>query len=90
MNDKEEKRGLIEQIYIATLSAWILGTSTKTRIRSSKTEAEVISEALKFTHAVTDEVDSPLATISSISKTVEKKKLAASNFEKLVGFRWPL
>jgi hypothetical protein len=95
---KEEKDTLQEGAYLsltgkmllASLGAWLVGKVVTTKIRGSQDEITAVSNALMSSRKFQEELNRPGATVESVMAKLRVKQMSASEFERVLGVRWPL
>jgi hypothetical protein len=93
-----ENETLIEGAYInltgklmlASLGAWLVGKFVNTKLRGSRDEIQAVANALMASRRFQDELRSPGATVQSVMDKLRVKQMSASEFERILGVRWPL
>jgi hypothetical protein len=95
---KEEKDTLQEGAYLsltgkmllASLGAWLVGKVVTTKVRGSQDEITAVSNALMSSRKFQEELNRPGATVESVMAKLRVKQMSASEFERVLGVRWPL
>ena len=95
---KEEKDTLQEGAYLsltgkmllASLGAWLVGKVVTTKVRGCQDEITAVSNALMSSRKFQEELNRPGATVESVMAKLRVKQMSASEFERVLGVRWPL
>jgi len=87
---KEGYLNLTGKIFFATLAAWLVGKAVNTKIRGSQQEIQAVMNALTSSRRFQDELRSPGATVQSVIEKLRIKQMSASEFERVLGVKWPL
>ena len=82
--------GTMGKIFFATLGAALVGKIVSTKIRGSRDQIDVITNALMSSRAFQDELSRPGATVDSVIEKLKIKHMSASEFERKFGISWPL
>lgn len=98
MSEKKDSEDLNEgwgisltgKLFLASVGAWIVGKNVNTKIRGNRDEVEAICNALAASKKFQDELRKPGATIESVVEKLRIKQMTASEFERVLGVRWPL
>lgn len=78
------------KIFLASLGAWMVGKVVNTNIRGTSSEIKAVSNALMSSRRFQDELHRPGATVDSVIEKLRIKQMSASEFERVLGIRWPL
>jgi len=89
-NINELRVNLLGKVFFATLGAWLVGKFVNTKLRGSQAEIEAIGNALASSQRFQDELSRPGATVDSVVQKLGVKHMSASQFERVLGVRWPL
>lgn len=81
---------LNDRLFATSLYSLIVGKDAGFKLRASKKEMSALSEVLKATKTLHEELNKEDATLISISSKLHEKNLKAIEFERLFGIRWPL
>jgi hypothetical protein len=81
---------LTGKIMLASLGAWLVGKFVNTKLRGSRDEIQAVANALMASRRFQDELRSPGATVQSVMDKLRVKQMSASEFERVLGVRWPL
>jgi len=95
-SDKED--ALNERLYVnltgklllASLGAWLVGKVVNTKIRGNQDEISAVSNALMASRRFQDELNKPGASVQSVIEKLRVKQMSASEFERVLGVKWPL
>lgn len=90
MSNPEKNKNLTEKLMMTSLCALLTGRSTNIKIRGTQNEIAAVSNALLSTKKLQEELNRPDATVDSVMKKLQLKRAAVSEFENLLGLRWPL
>ena len=74
----------------AAAAAYILGEKSNVKLRGSKKRIKATQVALKASKDLYEELNSPKATLRSISKLLENKRRASLEFKQVTGVSWML
>lgn len=96
--DKREKNTLQEGAYLsltgkmllASLGAWLVGKVVTTKIRGNQNEINAVTNALMSSRKFQEELNRPGASVESVMEKLRVKQMSASEFERVLGVRWPL
>lgn len=80
----------LKKIFLAEISARLVGKSVNSKFYGTQKELNLISEALSASKEFHDELNNPSATLDSVILKLGKKHVAVLNFEKALGFSWPM
>lgn len=86
----ELRVNLLGKVFFATLGAWMVGKMVNTRLRGNRNEIQAIGNALASSRRFQDELSRPGATVDSVVQKLGVKNMSASEFERVLGVRWPL
>lgn len=92
-NVKLEEGGYLNltgKILLASLGAWLVGKVINTKIRGNRDEINAVAAALLASRRFQDELRSPGASIQSVIDKLRIKQMTASEFERVLGVKWPL
>ena len=78
------------KLFLAGLSAWIVGRAAKLRIRGTEEEVKAIAGALLSSRKFQDELSKPGASVKDVINSLNIKNLKGREFEKALGIPWPL
>ncbi len=81
---------LLFKILFAAIGAWIVGRPTNMKIRGSAEEIRAFKNVLLATRNFQDELLNRDATVESVMIKLGLKHGAATEFEHLFKFPWPL
>jgi hypothetical protein len=81
---------LTGKMFIASLGAWLVGKLVNTKIRGSHDEITAVSNALMSSRKFQEELNRPGASVESVMEKLRIKQMSASEFERVLGVRWPL
>lgn len=84
------KMSVTGKLFLAGLSAWIVGRASRLRIRGTKREIKAIAGALRSSKRFQDELKRPGATVGSVMEKLKVKNLRGKEFERVLGVPWPL
>lgn len=87
---KERRSSNLEKIFSTIIVSDLIGKAVDIKIRADQKEAVALSEAVAASRAFDEELRNPDATLRSVMTRLGEKHLAATNFETVVGVRWPL
>lgn len=94
MENKEQlnelRVNLLGKVFFATLGAWLVGKFVNTKLRGSNNEIQAIGNALAASRRFQDELNRPGASVDSVVQKLGIKNMSASEFERVLGVRWPL
>lgn len=85
-----EGLNLAGKLFLGALGAWAVGKVVNTKLRGSKSDMEVISNALWSSRKFQDEMHKPGANFNSVMEKLHVKNMSASEFERTFGIPWPL
>lgn len=88
--NEELKLNLAGKIFFATLAAWLVGKAVNTKLRGSQPEIQAVMNALTASRRFQDELRHPGATVQSVIEKLKIKQMTASEFERILGVKWPL
>jgi hypothetical protein len=86
----ELRVNLLGKVFFATLGAWLVGKFVNTKLRGSNNEIQAIGNALAASRRFQDELNRPGASVDSVVQKLGIKNMSASEFERVLGVRWPL
>lgn len=78
------------KLFLAGLSAWIVGRASRLRVRGTKNEIVAIADALRSSRRFQEELKKPGATVQSVMQLLNIKNLKGKAFEQVLGVPWPL
>lgn len=81
---------LAGKIFLGSLGAWMAGKFISTKIRGTQTEVNAVANALMASRRFQEELQKPGATFDSVIDKLRIKQMSASEFERVLGIRWPL
>lgn len=81
---------LTGKIFLASLGAWLVGKVINTKLRGSRDEIQAVTNALMASKRFQEELKRPGATVESVIEKMRIKQMSASEFERVLGVRWPL
>lgn len=81
---------LTGKMLVASLGAWLVGKFVTTKIRGNRDEISAVSGALMASKRFQEELNRPGATVDSVMEKLRVKQMSASEFERVLGVRWPL
>lgn len=88
--NEEGYLNLTGKIFLASLGAWLVGKVVNTRLRGSGSEISAVTNALLASKRFQEELRRPGATVQSVIEKLRVKQMSASEFERVLGVRWPL
>lgn len=81
---------LTGKLLLASLGAWLVGKVVNTKIRGNQDEITAVSNALMASRRFQDELNKPGASVQSVIDKLRVKQMSASEFERVLGVKWPL
>lgn len=81
---------LTGKLLLASLGAWLVGKVVNTKIRGNQDEISAVSNALMASRRFQDELNKPGASVQSVIEKLRVKQMSASEFERVLGVKWPL
>jgi hypothetical protein len=81
---------LTGKLLLASLGAWLVGKVVNTKIRGNQDEMSAVANALMASRRFQDELHRPGATVQSVIDKLRIKQMSASEFERVLGVKWPL
>ena len=81
---------LTGKLLLASLGAWLVGKVVNTKIRGNQDEMTAVANALMASRRFQDELHRPGATVQSVIEKMRIKQMSASEFERVLGVKWPL
>lgn len=81
---------VVGKVFLAGLSAALLGHPSRLRVRGSPEQIEAIKDAIIAFKGLEAELQDPEATVQSIMDRVRSKNDAAIRFRDVCGIPWPL
>lgn len=81
---------LTGKLLLASLGAWLVGKVVNTKIRGNQDEMNAVANALMASRRFQDELHRPGATVQSVIEKMRIKQMSASEFERVLGVKWPL
>ena len=81
---------LTGKLLLASLGAWLVGKVVNTKIRGNQDEMSAVANALMASRRFQDELHRPGATVQSVIDKLRVKQMSASEFERVLGVKWPL
>jgi hypothetical protein len=78
------------KLMLAALGAWIVGKVVNTKLRGNRDEVTAVANALSASKRFQDELRKPGASVESVAEKLRIKQMSASEFERVLGVRWPL
>jgi hypothetical protein len=86
----DRKNSVIGKLIRLTIVSALVEGAIGVRLRGTKKQLESVAAALKATHSLKEELESPTATVESIVESLRAKHAAALIFESEFGVDWPL
>ncbi|MFA6573593.1 MAG: hypothetical protein WCT13_05505 [Patescibacteria group bacterium] len=86
----EGSMNLVSKILLAAIAAWLIGKATKIKLRGTQAEIGAITNAMMASRRFQEELRLPGATIDTVMRKLHLKNATASEFEKILGIRFPL
>jgi hypothetical protein len=80
----------VNKLFYAACAAWALGRKVDVRVMGDAREMKALSEALRTTNELREEITRDGATVESIVEKVERKREAIQEFQKVCGINWPV
>ena len=99
VEDKTQKNEILEEmfylnltgkIFLASLGAWLAGKLVNMKLRGSQQEISAVANALTASRRFQEELRKPGASVESVIDKLRIKQMSASEFERVLGVRWPL
>lgn len=84
------KMSTVGKLFLAGMAAWIMGRSSKLKIRGSRTQIDAVANALRSSRRFQREIAKPGATVQSVMEKLKLKNASASRFKAILGVPWPL
>jgi hypothetical protein len=81
---------LTGKLFFASLGAWLIGRTVKTKLRGTPDEIRVVANALMSSRRFQDELRRPGASVGSVMEKLKVKQMSADEFERVFGIPWPL
>lgn len=81
---------LTGKLLLASLGAWLVGKVVNTKIRGNQDEMSAVANALMASRRFQDELHRPGASVQSVIDKLRIKQMSASEFERVLGVKWPL
>jgi hypothetical protein len=81
---------LTGKMLIASLGAWLAGKMVNTKLRGDEDEISAVANALMASKRFQEELRKPGASVQSVMDKLRVKQMSASEFERVLGVRWPL
>jgi len=78
------------KIMLASLGAWLVGKVVNTKLRGNQDEIQAVANALMASKKFQEELRRPGATVQTVMEKLRVKQMSASEFERVLGVRWPL
>jgi hypothetical protein len=78
------------KLFLAGLAAWIVGRSSKLKIRGTKSEIRAVAEALRSSRRFQEELKKPGASVKSVMAKLNVKNIKGKQFQRVLGVPWPL
>lgn len=81
----------VGKLFYASLLGWVMnGTKFNWKIKGEPKAVEAMTKAIVASKAFQEEIKSQTATVDSVIEKLNNKTLAAAEFEKVTGQKWPL
>lgn len=90
LNESMFSLSLTGKIFLASLGAWLAGKLVNTKLRGNEGEINAVANALMASRRFQDELQKPGASVQSVIDKLRVKQMSASEFERVLGVRWPL
>ncbi len=71
-------------------ASYILGERSNVKIQGSPERIKATKEIMEASKALFEELNSPNATLKSVTTLLESKRKASVNFQQVTGIRWLL
>ena len=84
------KLSLPGKLFMAATAAWVLGKTSKLRIKGTKQEIDALAAALRSSRKFRQELRKPGATVESVMDKLGLKHARGKEFERITGVPWPL
>lgn len=84
------KMSTIGKLFLAGLAAWIVGKSSRMKIRGTQEEIDTIANALRASKRFRDEISKEGATVQSVMEKLHLKNASAADFERILGIPFPI
>ena len=81
---------LLGKITIAALGAWLVGKTTKIKLRGNPAQSRVVANALMSSKLFQQELSRPGASVESVMEKLRVKNMSAREFETVFKVKWPL
>jgi hypothetical protein len=90
-NTQQDNLTAIGQLFFGSVLAWITrGTELHFKVKGKPEEVQAFTNVAFASKKFQEEVANPSATIESVMQKLNTKNLAAVEYEKVTGQRWPL
>lgn len=90
VNNESTSDSLTKKLLLTSLGAWFLGKEVDVKLRGSQNEIRVVSSVLLASKKLHEELHRSDASINSAMESLQRKRIAAEEFEKTFGISWPL
>lgn len=88
--NEEYYLNLTGKLLVVSLGAWLVGKLVNMKIRGTRNEITAVSNALLASKRFQEELNRPGASVESVMEKLRVKQMSASEFERVLGVRWPL
>lgn len=87
---EQEAPKMLTQVFRTSLILAFLGRESNVKFSGTKAQLSAIEAALTASKDLHEEFHNPSTTVPAIMKRLDRKRRAASDFERVFGFPWPL
>ena len=81
---------LTGKIFLAALGSWVVGKAVGTKLRGTESEVTAVANALMASRRFQDELNKPGSSVQSVMEKLRIKQMSATEFERVLGVRWPI
>lgn len=81
---------LLGKVLFVAIGAWLVGRATNLAIRGSRSDVQVVVDAMLASKRFQDELKRPNATVQSVMDKLNLKHASVAEFERVLGIKWPL
>ncbi len=90
MSKKLSKEPAAFKAFHTAVASYILGEKSNIKIQGSAERIDATKKVIGASKALYEELNNPDASLRSVTKLLEEKRKASSNFQQVTGIRWLL
>jgi hypothetical protein len=84
LNTLEKKK------FLSFVESWITGKKNSLVINGTAEQVDSVKSVFEATRNFQNEISKSDTTLGVLTERLEEKKIAAANFERIFGMKWPL